>query len=97
MVSNFVIHTAICYNIDTVDVNQGGNLIAMILIGTDTFIDTDDLEQAEYHYFRKAESLGRRDIARAILKGRIDAFEIDHDSEYEWLRTPDKGVHLKTI
>ena len=33
---------------------------------------------------------GRRDIAMAILKGQIDAFDIDHDSEYEWLRTPDK-------
>lgn len=66
--------------------------MAMIPVGTDTYIDTDDLEQAEYHYFRKAESLGRHDIAIAILKSQIDAFDIDHDSEYEWLRTPDKEV-----
>lgn len=64
--------------------------MAMIPIGTATFIDTDDLEQAEYHYFRKAEALGRHDVAMDILKGRIDAFDIDHNSKYEWLRTPDE-------
>lgn len=61
--------------------------MAMIPIGHEEYIDTDDLEQAEYHYFRKAEALGRHDIAIAILKGQIDAFDIDNDSEYEWLRT----------
>lgn len=59
--------------------------MAMISIGQEKYIDTDDLEQAEYHYFRRAEELGRRDIAMYILKGQIDAFDIEHDAEYAWL------------
>lgn len=61
--------------------------MAMIKICADTFIDTDDLEQAEYHYYCKAKALGRGDVAMDILTGRIDAFDIDNDSEYKWLRT----------
>ena len=61
--------------------------MALVQIGNDVYRDTDDLEQAEYHYYRKAEELGRHDIAIDILKGRIDAFDIDNDSEYDWLVT----------
>ena len=38
--------------------------MAMIPVGEDVYIDTDDLEQPEYHYFRKAQSLSAREIER---------------------------------
>ena len=62
--------------------------MALIQIGKDTFKDTDDLEQREYHYFRKAEDLGRPDVAKRILLGYLDAYEIDTNPEFEWLRAP---------
>lgn len=61
--------------------------MALIPIGNEMFIDTDDLEQAEYHYFRKAESIGRHDTARRILRGQLTAEQIDTLLAYEWLRT----------
>ena len=61
--------------------------MALIPIGNEMFIDTDDLEQAEYHYFRKAESMGRHDTARRILRGQLTAEQIDTLPRYEWLRT----------
>ena len=64
--------------------------MALISIGNDTYIDTDDLEQAEYHYFRKAESMGRRDVAKRILSGYLNAEDIDTNPEFEWLRTSDE-------
>ena len=63
--------------------------MALIPVGKDMFKDTDDLEQAEYHYFRKAESMGCRDVAKRILLGCPDAEDIDTNPEFEWLRTSD--------
>lgn len=51
--------------------------MALIEIGNGIFKDTNDLEQAEYHYFRKAESMGHRDVARRILLGYLTAKDID--------------------
>ncbi len=64
--------------------------MALIEVCEGIFRDTDDLEQAEYHYFRKAESMGRRDVAKRILSKYLTAKEIDTDPEFEWLRTPDE-------
>ena len=64
--------------------------MALIEVCKGIFRDTDDLEQAEYHYFRKAESMGRRDVAKRILSGYLDANDIDTNPEFEWLRTPDE-------
>lgn len=71
--------------------------MALIRIGEDTYKDTDDLEQAEYHYFRKAESLASKvpnaqDVARRILMGNITAEQIDTLPRFEWLRTPDENT-----
>lgn len=65
--------------------------MALIPIENEMFIDTDDLEQAEYHYFRKAESMGRQDTARRILRGQLTADQIDTLPRYEWLRTASEG------
>lgn len=70
--------------------------MALIPLGNEMFIDTDDLEQAEYHYYRKAESLagkvpGAQDVARRILRGQLTAEQIDTLPRYEWLRTPDES------
>jgi hypothetical protein len=64
--------------------------MALIEVCNGIFRDTDDLEQAEYHYFRKAEALGRREVAKRILSGYLTAKDIDTDTMYEWLRTPDE-------
>lgn len=64
--------------------------MALIEVCSGIFRDTDDLEQAEYHYFRKAESMGRRDVAKRILSGYLTAEDIDTNPGYEWLRTPDE-------
>ena len=69
--------------------------MALVPIGNDTFIDTDDLNQREYHYYRKAESLADEvptalHTAGQILRGRLTAEQIDTLPEYEWLRTPDR-------
>lgn len=61
--------------------------MALIQVGADTYIDTDDLPQAEYHYFRKAESLGYHRVAIAILEGRVTAEDIESDPYYSWLVT----------
>lgn len=47
--------------------------------------DTDDLEQIEYYYFRKAESLNEPIVARDILCHKLTAHEIENNSEYAWL------------
>lgn len=70
--------------------------MALIEMSDGIFRDTDDLEQAEYHYFRKAESLDgkvpyAKDIARRILLGNITAEQIDTLPRFEWLRTPNKN------
>jgi hypothetical protein len=69
--------------------------MALIEVGSGIFRDTDDLEQAEYHYFRKAESFAgkvpnAKDTARRILLGNLTAEQIDTLPRYEWLRTPDE-------
>ena len=64
--------------------------MALIEVSEGIFKDTDDLEQAEYHYFRKAESMGRRDVAKRILSGYLDAEEIDTNPKFKWLHTPDE-------
>lgn len=64
--------------------------MALIEIGNGIFKDTDDLEQAEYHYFRKAESMKHHDVARRILLGYLTAKDIDTYPGYKWLRTPDE-------
>ena len=66
--------------------------MALIEVSKGIFKDTDDLEQAEYHYFRKAESMKHHDIARRILLGCLTAEDIDTYPGYEWLRTPDEEV-----
>ena len=47
--------------------------------------DTDDLEQIEYYYFRKAESLNEHSVARDILCHKLTAHEIENNSKYAWL------------
>ncbi len=64
--------------------------MALIEVCEGIFRDTDDLDQAEYHYFRNAESMGRRDVVKSILSKYLTAKEIDTDPEFEWLRTPDE-------
>ena len=51
----------------------------------EVYIDTDDLEQAEYHYYRKAESLGENRVALDILRGDLTAEDIETDEKYAWL------------
>ena len=60
--------------------------MALIEIGNGVSIDTDDLEQAEYHYYCKATSLGRSDTASLILTGRITAERIETEEIFKWLR-----------
>lgn len=72
------------------NIYRRSDCMALIEVCNGIYRDTDDLEQAEYHYFRKAESMGHWDIAKRILSGYLDAEEIDTDPGYEWLRTPDE-------
>lgn len=70
--------------------------MALIEVGEGIFRDMDDIEQAEYHYFQKAESLDgkvpyAKDVARRILLGNITAEQIDTLPRFEWLRTSDKN------
>ena len=67
--------------------------MAMICIGYEhnderypIYMDTDDLGQAEYHYFRKAERMGELLTAKEILRGIITAKRIESDPEFEYLR-----------
>jgi hypothetical protein len=60
--------------------------MALVSIGNGVSIDTDDLEQAEYHYYCKAKSLKRWDTASLILTGRITAERIETEEKFEWLR-----------
>lgn len=65
--------------------------MALVYTGVE-YVDTDDLDQPEYHYYRKAKDLDEGFIAYKILIGRLTADEIDTDPDYEWLRTPDGGL-----
>ena len=51
----------------------------------EVYRDTDDLEQAEYHYYRKAEALGENRVALDILRGDLTAEDIETNEEYKWL------------
>ena len=53
--------------------------------------DTDDLADLEYHYYRKAERLGRNGTARRILVGSLSGQKIESDSDYEWLKDKEEG------
>ena len=66
----------------------------------DCFVDTDDLEQAEYHYLRNAMDIEENSddndmrnkaaiVRRKILRGMLKASKIEEREEYAWLR---KGV-----
>ena len=71
--------------------------MALVPIGHDTYIDTDDLDQPEYHYYCKAKNMKANDLqekgidadpfstARRILLGRLTADEIERNPEYKWL------------
>ena len=65
--------------------------MALIQVHEGIYRDTDELEQAEYHYFRKAESMGRWDVAKRILSKYLTAEEIDTNPEFEWLYTPNEN------
>ena len=67
----------------------------------DVFVDTDDLDDADYHYYRKCEKLLKKTsgsdnlcsqynkyqlTCQRILTGRLNAYEIEHNAEYEWLK-----------
>ena len=56
--------------------------MAMIPVGNNVYIDTDDLEQPEYHYFRKAQRLNLHKYARRILPGNLTAIEIETNPMY---------------
>ncbi len=60
--------------------------MAMIPVGEDVYIDTDDLEQPEYYYFRKAQSLGMTGYASQILRGYLSAREIESNPKYAELK-----------
>ena len=75
--------------------------MSLVEVGEGVYRDTDDLEQPEYHYYRKALDLAKslpyndehfrivnhyRSVASGILRGRISAYRIETDPQYEWLR-----------
>ena len=73
--------------------------MSLVEVGEGVYRDTDDLEQPEYHYYRKALDLAKslpkedfrvsnqfRSVASGILRGRISAHKIETDPQYEWLR-----------
>lgn len=73
--------------------------MALIYGGTDKdylgrpvpfYIDTDDLDDPEYHYLRLAEEMqsvvpGASKIYRDILCGRLTAREIESNAKYSWM------------
>lgn len=65
--------------------------MALVYTSFGSYVDTDDLDQPEYHYYRKAKDLGADVIARKILIGRLTATEIDTNPDYAWLCTPAGG------
>ena len=75
--------------------------MSLVKVGKDIYIDTDDLEQPEYYYYRKVLGLANSlphilehnhqrihymAVARKILSGYLSAYEIETDPSYEWLR-----------
>ena len=63
--------------------------MSLVLVGTDRkeyypkeiWIDTDDLDQKEYYYFRKAEELGLIPLSRQILRGKLTGNMIENNRE----------------
>ncbi len=56
----------------------------------DISVDTDDLDDREYYYFRKAEKIrhihsGADKVCRRILKRTLDADTIESNDEYNFL------------
>lgn len=47
----------------------------------ETYIDTDDLDDLSYHYYRKAQKLNLVMLARLILRGSITGSEIEDNPE----------------
>lgn len=75
--------------------------MSLVEFRKDKYIDTDDLAQPEYYYYRKALGLANslpyilehnhqrihyEAVARMILRGYLSAYEIETDPNYEWLR-----------
>lgn len=75
--------------------------MSLVPIGKDTHIDTDDLDNQEYHYYCKAKNLEEslpyndenyqtvnkyRLLKYSILCGRLSAYEIETNPKYEWFR-----------
>ena len=75
--------------------------MSLVKFRKDKYIDTDDLAQPEYYYYRKALGLANSlpyivehnhqrnhymAVARKILRGHLSACEIETDPNYEWLR-----------
>lgn len=53
-------------------------------------IDTDDLDDAEYHYYCKARDLsnkvkGASKVAKDILTGVLKANDIEGNPKFDWL------------
>lgn len=74
--------------------------MCLVEINNGVFIDTDDLDNPEYYYYREAERLEKslpynkgdnykicnkyRSIKYAILNGRISAYDIESNERYKW-------------
>lgn len=73
--------------------------MALICVGSEkdnygrncsVYRDTDDLEQREYHYFRKAEAITGVHpkalvVSRKILNGELMADDIEENNRYSFL------------
>lgn len=68
--------------------------MALVPIGNNMSIDTDDLEQAEYHYYCKAKTIGRYDIANKILKGDILAEDIERNENHKFDCLVDDATYI---
>ena len=75
--------------------------MSLVRIKKNTFVDTDDLDNPEYHYYCRVKDMIERlpynnenyrfinkcrGIKRAILCGELSAHEIETNPKYEWLR-----------
>ena len=47
----------------------------------ESYIDTDDLDDLSYYYYRKAQKLNFVMLARQILRGSITGSEIENNQE----------------
>ena len=58
----------------------------------ETWYDLDELNDAEHYYYHKALKTNvpndlyfEEDVPRMILKGKLTAYEIEHNPNYTWL------------